>query len=270
MNFIENPAVIIGFISLICVIFLITIFLTIIGKIGLIKGAAEADAGAEHLSFGDLWKSGLQYFWRILGLSLLIGSPILIFYLALVIGGLVVFLTYLSGPRSNSFFSAASPALLAFIPVLCVLACVLFLFAIVIGFIATQAERAIVIENEGIISGLRRGWSVLTKNLGPILIIWLITVVISFAAGILISLPILIIVVPAIIAFAASAFIGGGSNPSLTPILIAGLCIVAYIPVSLVANGILTAYVESVWTLTYLRITKEKPDLQAAFAPTNA
>jgi hypothetical protein len=125
-----------------------------------------------------------------------------------------------------------------------------------------------VIENEGVISGLRRGWSVLIKNLGPILIIWLITVFIGVAAGILIDLPILLIVVPAVIAFGAGLFAGGGNNLSFAPLIIAGLCAVAYIPVSLVAFGILTTYIESVWTLTYLRLTKE--DAQAPLTPTNA
>jgi hypothetical protein len=263
VQFFENPAVIAVFLSLICVLILLTVFLTIMGRIGLIKGAVEADGGAERLSFGELWKSGLHYFWRVLGLSLLIGSPILLFYLALVIGGLLIFVTYLSGSQGSSL-GAAAPALLALIPVIC-LVCVVVLLAIVISFLAPQAERAIVIENEGVISGLRRGWNVLTKNLGPVLIIWFITVVIGVAAGILVALPLFIILVPALIAFVA-----GGNNPSFTPLIIAGLCLVAYIPVSLVANGILTAYLESVWTLTYLRLTQPESDGQTAFTPQNA
>ncbi len=268
INFIESPAFIISFVSLIFVLLLLTIFFSIMGRIGLIKGAAEADAGADHLSFGDLWKSGLQYFWRFFGLSLLIGSPILIFYLALLIGGFFIVVDYISGPRNGSFFGTPSPIVLALLPVVCVLICVLFLFAIVIGFISTQAERAIVIENEGVISGLRRGWNVLKKNLGPILIIWLITVVIGVAAGILIDLPILLIVGPALIAFGAGLFAGGGNNLSYAPLIIAGLCAVAYIPVSLVAFSILATYTESVWTLTYLRLTKQH--VQAPLTPTNA
>ena len=206
----------------------------------------------------------MQYFWRIFGLSLLIGSPILLIYLALAFGGLVIFLTYLSGSRSGSF-GAVAPVWIVLLPVICVFICVIFLLAIVISFLRPQAERAIVIENEGVISGLRRGWNVLTKNLGPILIIWLITLVIGFAVGIIVALPLLIILIPAII-----AFVVGGNNPSYAPLIIAGLCIVAYIPVSLVANGILTSYLETVWSLTYLRLTKPASILQADLASSNA
>ena len=264
LNFFKNPAVIAGFIGLICVFIIIAIFFGIVGRIGLIKGAADADAGAEHLGFGELWKSGLHFFWRFLGLSLLIGSPIILIYLVLVIGAILVFFAFLSGSQ-NSSLGAASPALIALIPVLCVLMCVIFLLAIVIGFLSPQAERAIVIENEGVISGIRRGWTVLTKNLGPILIVWLIVAAIGIVAGILLALPLLIVVVPLIISY----FIGGG-NASYTPLFIAGLCIVAYIPVSLVANGILMAYLESVWTLTYLRLTQPKPDALPPVALPNA
>ena len=115
------------------------------------------------------------------------------------------------------------------------------------------------IENLGIIDGLRRGWTVFKQNVGPVLLIWLILVVISLVAGIVIALPVLIVVLPAAIVF-ASSFAGSGANPNLsfTPLIIAGLCLVAYSPFLLVLSGILTAYIQSVWTLTYLRLTRPK------------
>jgi hypothetical protein len=60
------------------------------------------------------------------------------------------------------------------------------------------------------------------------------------------------IVVPTVIAIAAT------QAKNMTPVLVAGLCIVAYLPISLVANGIITTYSESAWTLTYLRLTQPK------------
>jgi len=264
LNFFENPAVIAGFISLICIVIIIEIFLSLMGRVGLIKGAVDADAGAEHLSFGDLWKHGLRYFWRMLGLSLLIGSPVVLVYLVIAIAGILVFFAFISG-SPNSQFGSGLPALIALVPVLCVFACTIFLLAIVISFLSPQAERAIVIENEGVISGIRRGWSVLTTNLGPILLVWLIVVVIGTVVGVILALPLLIIVVPLFI-----SYIFSGENASYTPLIIAGLCILAYIPVSWVANGILTAYLESVWTLAYLRLNLPKPEAPAPAAVQNA
>lgn len=260
----ENGAVIAVLLSLICVLVLLTIFFSITGRIGLIKGAMDADAGAEHLSFGELWKSGLQYFWRFFGLSLLVGSPILLIYMALLVG-VIVFAVYASGTRGDSS-SAAAPGFLVLVTVLCAFACVIFLLAIVISFLSPQAERAIAVENQGVINGLRRGWNVLTNNLGSILIVWIITVAIGFVAGIVIALPVLVVVIPAVF-----AFIAGGNHASYTPLIVTGLCILAYIPVSLLANGILMTYIQSLWTLTYLRLIKPKPEAGTPLvSPANA
>ena len=265
VRFFENPAVIAGFLGVICILILITIFLSIMGRIGLIKGAVDADAGAERLGFGELWKSGLHYFWRFFGLSLLIGSPVLLIYLALVAGAIVAFLTVVSGSRNNPL-SGAAPALVVVIPLICGLVCLIILLAIVISFLSPQAERAIVVENEGVISGIRRGWNVLTHNPGPILIIWLITIVIGAAVRVVVALPILIVVFPAVMA----TMIGGNIYSNI-PLILALLCVLPYLPVSLVLNGILQTYLQSVWTLTYLRLTKPRDEAQVPAAlPTNA
>ena len=75
----DNPSFIWEFagivIAVVCIIVLVEIFLGTIGRIGLIKGSAEADAGAEKLTFGGLWKESTPYFWRVFWLSFLIGRP---------------------------------------------------------------------------------------------------------------------------------------------------------------------------------------------------
>jgi hypothetical protein len=251
LRFFENPAVIAVFLSVICIIILLTIFLGTIGQIGLIKGVTEVDEGAETLTFGGLWSRSLPFFWRVFWLSVLVGLPFLIIFFIMAIGFVVALI-----PIMNNNSAGAGAAFLALLPVLCVLFCVVFLLAIVVGFIVRMAENAIVVENKPILGAFQRGWDVLVKNLGPILIIWLISAAISFVAGIVIALPIIIVLVPIFITFFASGFTG---NVSYTPLIIAGLCIVAYIPISLVANGVLTTYIQSIWTLTYLRLTKPKP-----------
>ena len=71
-------------IAVVCVIVIVEIFLGTIGRIGLIKGSAEADAGAEKLTFGGLWKESTPYFWRVFWLSFLIGTPFAIAIIAIV------------------------------------------------------------------------------------------------------------------------------------------------------------------------------------------
>jgi hypothetical protein len=265
----EDPTFIWKFVAavmgIVCILILVEIFLGTIGRIGLIKGAAEADAGAEKLTFGGLWRESTPYFWRVFWLSFLVGTPFIIAMIAIFAGLGVAMFSFANStgniPNMSGF--------LILLPVLCVLLCVIFILAILLGFISTQAERAIVLENKSILDGFRRGWKVLTENLGPILIIWLISVVIGFVAAIVIALPLLVVLGPLVIAFIANV---NNVNFSFTPWIVAFVCIIcAYIPISWLANGILMTYLQSVWTLTYIRITKPKQEEQAPVAvPTNA
>lgn len=256
-----NPAVIAVFISVIRIIVILSIFLGTIGQIGLIKGAMQADEGAERLTFGGLWKDSAPYFWRMFGLSLLIGIPLFIIVFVIAISFILMIM-----PLSRSGGGSGDTAVLILLPVLCALFCVVMLLSIVISFVAVQARNAIIIENQTIPGSLQRGWEVLTKNLGPILIVWVILLGIGLAAGIVIALPILIILVPIFISMMNST-----GTFAVTPLIIAGLCIVAYTPISLVARGILLAYTQAVWTLTYLRLTKPKQEEQTPIAlPANA
>jgi hypothetical protein len=102
---------------------------------------------------------------------------------------------------------------------------------------------------------------VLTKNLGSILIIWLITGAIGVVAALVIALPLLAVMLPLVIAFVANM---NSANFSFTPWIVAFVCFICmYAPVSWLANGILATYLQSVWTLTYLRITRLTQEEQA-------
>ena len=263
----NNPTFIWEFVGIVlavvCVIVLVEIFIGTMGRIGLIKGSAEADAGAEKLTFGGLWRESRPYFWRVFWLSFLIGSPFVILFIVLIASLIAAVI-----PLANNSASE-STTLLILLPVICVFFCVIAILAIIVGFISTQAERAIVLENKSILDGFRRGWEVLTKNLGSILIIWLITVAIGIVAAIVIAVPLLVVLVPLVIAFIANM---NNLNFSFMPWIVAFACIIcAYVPISWLANGILMTYLQSVWTLTYLRITKPKQEEQTPVAsPTNA
>jgi hypothetical protein len=275
----ENPTFIWQFvaivISIVCIIVLVEIFLGTIGRIGLIKGTAEADAGAEKLTFGGLWKESTPYFWRVFWLSFLIGTPFVVLFLVILFAAFTVVILstgLISSAALQSGSNSGVPSLLILLSiagVICMLCCVISILAIILGFISTQAERAIVLEDKSILDGFRRGWEVLTKNLGPILIIWLITAAIGFVAAIVIALPLLVVLVPLGIAFVANM---NNLNFSFTPWLVAFICIICvYTPIAWFANGIVMTYLQSVWTLTYIRITKPKQEEQAPIiSPTNA
>jgi hypothetical protein len=149
--------------------------------------------------------------------------------------------------------------LLCIIPLLCLAVPFFWL----VGLVIEQANIAIVIEDVGIIDGLRLGWNVFRDNFGAVFVMGLIlSLGISLIGGFIISIPLAIVAAPAIIGIASGTqrALGGG-------LLVAALCFVAYLPVLIILSGALRAYIESAWTLTYLRLTNKPEAMEPVPSP---
>jgi hypothetical protein len=243
---------------LIFLLWAVTIFLSTIGKVGLIRGTFQAEGGAEHLIFGQLFSESMPYFWRVFGLSLIVAIPILVVF-AILIGAGAAFA--ISASNGND---AAGVGFLGLLPILIGCFCLLIPVMFVVGMIIRQAENAIVLENLPVMPAISRGWEVFKANLGPIILMAIILVVLGFAVGLVIALPVLAIVIPAAVTFAL------GNEQNWTPMIFAGICLCLYIPVAWLLNGILTAYTESAWTLTYMRLTAKPQDNAPVVVEANA
>ena len=239
-------------IALLCVIWIVAVFLGTIGRIGLIRGAAQADAGAEKLVFGQLFSESMPYFWRMFGLSLIIAVPVLIL-LAVLLAGMFAFLVPVA--VSNGSGNNVTPAIgiLGILSVFGVCMCLLVPFLLIAGLIIRQAENAVVLEDMRALPALSRGWEIFRKNLGPIFLMAILLWVIGVVAGLIIAIPVIAVAIPAAITFAL------GEGRQWTPLILLGGCLCIYIPVSMVLNGVLTSYIQAVWTLTYRRLTGSNP-----------
>ena len=238
VNWVEDNLwifIVIGLVILFLVV--ISIFLGTIGRIGLIKGSYQAEMGAESLAFGELFSASMPYFWRVFGLSFLIGLAFLLLFVPIVLVGVL----------------SAGVGFLCLLPLICLLIPV----GIAVGIIIEQANRAIVLEDLSMFDGLKRGWEISKSNIGPLIVMALILFGITLVLGIIIALPIFIVVIPTIFAFAM------GEGRSFTPLYLAVTCICLYAPISWVLNGILTTFTQSAWTLTYLRLTQKPEALEA-------
>lgn len=239
-------------IAVICLLWIVAVFLGTIGRIGLIRGTAQADGGAESLIFGQLFSESMPYFWRILVLSLIVALPI-VFVFAALVAGLLVFLVPVS-VGSGGGGNAPLLGLFAIIPFFIGCMCLLVPVMFVVGMIIRQAERAIVLEDMRVLPAISRGWDVFRKNLGPILVMAIIITVIGLIVGFVIAIPIFILVFPAALAFMF------GNAQNWTPLILMGICFCLYIPVVMALNGVVMSYIESAWTLTYLRLTQPQDD----------
>jgi len=228
---------------LLLLIWAVTIFLSTIGRIGLIRGTYDVERGAEMLIFGQLFSESMPYFWRMLGISLIVAVPFLILVAALL-AGLVAF-----GISASTGSDAGTVGLIGMVPLFIGCICLLIPVLFVIGMIIRQAENAIVLEDLRVLPALSRGWDVFRANLGPVILMAIILAVLGLFIGFVIAIPVFIIVFPSVIAFAASE----GQNWTPMILMTVGLCI--YAPILLVLSGIMNAYMESAWTLTYMRLT---------------
>jgi len=236
-------------VAVICVIWIITIFLSTVGKVGLIRGASLADGGEENLIFGQLFSESMPYFWRVLGLNLILMLPAFI----IAVGAAAFALFAIVGVAAGS--SGNEPlAVLGIIPIMIGCVCLLIPVMFVLRMIFRQAERAIVLEELAVLPSLSRGWEVFRANLGPIIVMAIILAIIGVVAGLIISIPIFLVVFPTVFAFAM------GQGETYSPLIFMGICLCIYVPVALVLQGIMTAYIESAWTLTYMRITQPQQD----------
>jgi hypothetical protein len=234
------PWIILGIIVTL-VLVVLAIFLVTIGRIGLVRGVLKADGGPNQaikdikLTFGELFSGSIPYFWRVFGLNLVVGlliaAVIVLTVLALIFGSILTL----------------GLGLICLFPFICLM----IPAGWVIGLVVEQANNAIIIENLGIIDGLSRGWDVFRKNLGNILGMGLILLVIGFAAALLIGLPLLLVSVPLFFGLMRSGF----QEFYWNSLWISLVCLCIYLPFLLVLSGMLSAYLKSVWTLTFLRLT---------------
>lgn len=229
--------------ALVCIIWIVSVFLGVIGKVGLIRGAAQADSGAESLVFGELFSGSVPYFWRMFGLSLILALPV--FILAVTVAAALVGGVMASGGDESAMF-----AVMGMLPVLAGCLCLFLPLMFVLGVIFRQAESAVVLEDMSVIPAITRGWEVFRANLGPMILMAIILGVIGFVAGLVLTVPFFIIVIPVMFAFMA------GEGRNMTPLYLMGVCFCLFVPVAWLIQGIVVAYTESAWTLTYMRLTK--------------
>lgn len=207
------------------IIIFLVIFLGAIGRIGLVRGTLHVDRGQEKLNFGELFNESMPYFWRVFGLTLLVA--LLTFFGVLFVGIPLSIITCGIG------FIVLVIALLL-LPVLVELSVI-----------------AIVVEDVGVFDGLKLGWDTLRKNLGTMILLWLILYLgLGLITMFIVGIPLALLAIPIV----SGLIIGNGQLPT-AGFIISAICFVAFIPVLLAISGIVRAFVTSSWTLTYLELT---------------
>jgi hypothetical protein len=238
----QNPGQVAGIIAAIfavaCLVSLLLLALSVLGRIGLITGTHKADGGAARLTFRELVAGSRPYFWRVFGLNILLGLAAFVLALLFIVVAVV--------------FAAATLGLGLFclIPIICLLIPVAWLAAVLVE----QANIAIVLEDLSIPDGISRGWKVINANWGTMIIMALILLIGSGFVSLILALPFFVVAFPA-----AFAFIAAGPDLQNGLFALGLVCACLYLPVLILANGLIQTYYHSAWTLTFLRATGRKP-----------
>jgi hypothetical protein len=199
-------------------------------------GTFQVEKGREKVNFGELLKEVLPSFWRILGI------------LALLWGGMFVAMFIVFGCITLLSLLAFGIAALCTIPLfILIIPLVILVYALM-----EQAISAVLVDDLGFSSALQRAWELVKKNLGVMALLSLILYLGATVISMIITIPMMIPMFGFIFNM--------GSEPDFEAIdrLFRNMTVwmLALSPLYALLQGILLAYMQSVWTLTYMRLTR--------------
>ena len=220
--------VVVGF--LVSVLFL---FLSTLGQTGVIKGtslADQADLEDPPLSFGTIFTAIKPHYWKVLLLNLgviLVG----------LFGGLILVLPILIFTICTCFLGP-----LLFIPI-----------GWFINVLVIFTMIAIIEEGLGIFEAIGRAWRVIFRNLGKVVVMFLILGIGGIIVGLIIGLPALIIPIPLV-----TNLVMTGARTFTVGLIFTLLLAFLVIPLIIFLSGVLQAFILAAWTLTFRRLTLHK------------
>src|SRR3972149_6442108 len=173
----SHPFLVLGIILCFFIILVIMVSISIIGRGGLIASVSKIE-NDEKTGFKKGLKDGAHFFWRILGQDLLLGLLISVILLAFAspVAALALFKIY---------FGAIALGLL-FLPIFIIL-------IIYLSVIRYYGIRAIILENVGVIEGLKKAHQKMMEHKTETLLIWLISIGLGFLIGFAVILSLFLI-----------------------------------------------------------------------------
>ena len=203
--------------------------LATMGNGGLIAGFQMAETG-ETVTLASAFQKGLRYFWKLLLIQLVPGLASLLIIAPIIIGA--IFLTVFT----------FGLGLLCLIPLLCLLVPL----GIAVSIYIQLTQIALIVEDLDIVAAFQRAWEVFRSNLGEVIVMGLILGVGGFNVGLILAIPFVLMALPFI-----AGLVVGTDTSSITGFSATLIGILLYLPVLLLAGGIMRTFITGSWTLTY-------------------
>lgn len=233
---VDSPAYVSAFLAF-------NLFLTVLSILFYASGAASSSLGIlrvenanERLLFRDLFQDGLNYFWRVLGVSLLIGAAISTVVLVLVGCMMVVGMATMG------------------LGMICLQPLFLLLYpAMLLAYsLVEQSQAAVIADNLGVTAAIRRAWGLLKSHFWGFI---LVSLVIYFGIFILSSIVMLPFMAPFFfLPLVVDSSRTGLNSQALGWILLAFSLIL--LPVLALVQGFSVTLMKSAFMILYLRLTR--------------
>ena len=203
--------------------------------------------------------------WRLFLINLIVNLPVILFFLILLIAGVVIFLAVVNGNATLTAVSVVPMIGLVFLTIF-----VVIILSIFLGLLRHFFWRVSVLEDAGVGESLRRGFAIVRENWRSVGLMWLVMIGLGIAwivvsiLAIIVTIPLVIVtgIVAAIVAAIPglllvgvfSLFLGGPLPWIAAALFILPLFfIIAFSPWLLLGSW-QTVYTSTVWTLTYREI----------------
>mgnify|MGYP001765710252 CR=1 FL=1 len=217
---------------------LIWFLVTVIGYTGIVRGTVRAEQGAGTLAFATLWEEAWPFVGRVTGLLLLLGVGVgMVFTIPAFLGVLT-----------------AGVAFLCLLPVIFLM----FPLALLVQAFTNLSIAAAVADEAAVIAALKRGWQVLKENFMSVALMALILYMIQVLLSFLISLPVYAV------QFLPLASLPGDFPGRQAISRTLNIAMLFVFPIVLALNSLVMTYLQSAWTLTYLRLTRPAAAASAA------
>ncbi len=224
---------------------------SVISQAGLVGSVNKIESN-EETSLGDGFSIGAHYFWRVLGLSIILGL-IILFLVLLILVPVVAAIVVLVSQSKTAGAGLAVAAIFCLVLAIIFVILLLVLFSAFLGVIFIYALRYIVLKDERVFASIGEAWRLVRANLSETLVMFLLLLLISAGVGIVLIIPALVIGLPAFF-----AFLGGITLKNASLIVVSALGFLFLVLVLSFLGGIFETFHSTVWTLTYLELTKSE------------
>lgn len=215
---------------------ILSIPISVLGMMVPSLGTIQAEKGNPNIDFIELLRASLPYFWRVLGIFLLVWVGMFVI-VGVLIGCLVLLSIVTLGLGTLCMF----PVMLLFIPL-----------AIVVYAGVELGMSAVLVDNLDFSTAIRRAWELVKKNIGAVAILSIILYLVSTIIGMIVTLPMM---VPMF-----GFMFNMGAEPDMESFerLFRNMTLwmLAFSPLYAILQGLVLTFMQSAWTLTYMRLVK--------------